>query len=126
MISGLIQGVDCRSDRMDKDDIEYLTKLDDTAPEHQGQQWNKENVSNHDLKPKTTNFQYIYGYYAIFDYDLSGTSPYSDVEECYKTQGSKHHQKSLLYHPHKNQDKTAEEKLVLLKSIRKHKKLWKK
>ena len=50
---------------MDNNDSEDLTKLDDTAPEHQWQQWNKETVSNHELESKTTNFQYIYGYYAI-------------------------------------------------------------
>ena len=111
---------------MDKYDSEDLTKLDDTAPEHQWQQWNRETVSNHDLESKTTNFQYIYGYYAIFDNDLSGKPPYSDLEACYKTQGSKYFQKSLLYHPDKNQYKTDEEKLALINSIRKHKKIWKK
>ena len=60
--------------------------------------------------PKTNNYEDIYGYYAIFYNHLSITSPYSDVEACYKTQGSKHRQKSLLYHPDNNQYKTAEEK----------------
>ena len=35
MISGLIEGGSWRSARMDKDDSEELTKLDDPALEHQ-------------------------------------------------------------------------------------------
>ena len=111
MISELIEGGDWRSDSMDKDDSEDLTKLDDPEPEHQRQKRNKETVRNHELKPETNNFEDIYGYYAIFDNDLSRTSPHSDVEACYKTQGSKYLQKYLLYHTDKNQDKTDEEKV---------------
>ena len=68
-------------------------------------------MRNHELKPETNNFEDIYDYYAIFDNDLSRISPYSDVEACYKTQGSKHRQKSLLYHPDNNQDKTSKVKV---------------
>ena len=67
-------------------------------------------MSNHELKPETNNFEDIYGYYAIFDNDLSKTSPYSDVEACYKTQVSQYLKNPIFYHPDKNQDKTAEEK----------------
>ena len=96
---------------MDKDNSEDLTKLDYPAPEHQRKKWNKETARNHELKPETNNFKYIYGYYEIFDNDLSRTSPHSDVEACYKIQGSQYRQKALLYHPDKNQDKTAEVKV---------------
>ena len=41
IISVLVEGNDWRSDRMEKDDSEELTKVDDPAPEHQRQQWNK-------------------------------------------------------------------------------------
>ena len=126
MTSGLNEGGGCRSDSMDKDDSEDLTKLDDPSPENQRQQFDKETVRNHELKPETNNSKDIYGYYAIFDNDLSRTPPYSDVEACYKTQGSQYRQKFLLYHPDNNQDKTSEEMLTLLKIIVKHKKLWKK
>ena len=68
-------------------------------------------MSNNELKPETNHFEDIYGYYAIFDNDLLITPPYSDVEACYKTQGSKYLQKYLLYHTDKNQDKTAKEKV---------------
>ena len=86
MISGLIEGNYWISDSMEKYDIEDLRKIDDMAPEHQMQQWNKETVRNHDLKPETKNFEDIYGDYSIFDNDLSITSPYSDEEACHKTQ----------------------------------------
>ena len=102
MTSGLNEGGGCRSDSMDKDDSEDLTKLDNPAPENQRQHCGKETVRNHELKPETNNSKDIYGYYAVFDNDLSITSPYSDVEACYKTQGSQYRQKSLLYHPYKN------------------------
>ena len=111
---------------MDNNDSEDLTKLDDPAPEHKRQKWNKETGRNHYMKPETNNSEDIYAYYAIFDNDISVTPPYSDVEACYKNQGSQYRQKFLLYHPDNNQDKTSEEMLTLLKIIVKHKKLWKK
>ena len=67
-------------------------------------------MRNNELKPETINFEDIYGYYAIFNNDISIISPYSDAKGCYKTQGSQYHQKALLYHPDNNQDKIAEEK----------------
>ena len=41
MISGITDGNDRRSDRMEKCDSKEPTKLDDQATEHQRQQWNK-------------------------------------------------------------------------------------
>ena len=41
MIYGLIEGGGWRSDKMDKNDSEDLTKLDDLASEYQRRQWNK-------------------------------------------------------------------------------------
>ena len=65
-------------------------------------------MRNHELKPETNNSKDIYVYYAILINNLSKTPPYIDVKECYKTQRSQYRQKSLLYHPDNNRDKTAE------------------
>ena len=111
MISVPIEENDWRLDMMGKYASEDLTKLDDLAPEHQRQQRNKETLKNFELELETNNFEDIYVYYAIFDNKFSRTSPHSDVEACYKIQGSQYRQKALLYHPDKNQDKTAEVKV---------------
>ena len=81
------------------------------SQKHQRQQRNKETVRNHELKPETNSFEEFFGYYESIENDISRIPPYSDVEECYKTQWSQYLQKILLYHPVKNQDKTAEEKV---------------
>ena len=67
-------------------------------------------MRNNELIPETNHFKDIYGYYAIFAYDLSITPHYSDAKGCYKTQGTKYHEKALLYHQDNNQDKIDEEK----------------
>ena len=86
MIYGIIEGNDWRSYRMDKYDIEDLIKLDDMSQKHQRKQRNKEAVRNHELKPETNSFEEFFGYYESIENDISRIPPYSDVEECYKTQ----------------------------------------
>ena len=125
MISGLIEGDDWRSDWTDKDYSEDLKKLDDPTPEHQRQQWNKETVRNHELKLETNNSEDIYGYYAIFDDDLSKTPHNSDVGACYKTQGSQYCQKGpFCITQIRIRIKMPRKRLTLINSIGKQKKLW--
>ena len=82
--SSLIEIYDWRAIRASKDDKHNLKKISAPAQEYERDLWDLEIVKDHPLEPKSKNFEDIYGYYEVFENNLSRTSSYDDIKYSYQ------------------------------------------